>query len=229
MKVLVIEDDRQIVRTLRTSLQARGYEVASARDGASALGVLESQGADLVLLDLGLPDIDGLQVLSRMRAFSDQPVIVLTVRDSQAEKVAALDQGADDYVTKPFDMEELVARMRAAMRRVAPDEGRQVVRGVGELEIDLERSLVTRAGRAVHLTPTEYLLLEAFVRNPGKLLTQRWLLSTIWGPGYQEETNVRVHVAHLRRKLEEDAANPRLILTEPGLGYRWADEGPARA
>ncbi|MGH2719335.1 MAG: response regulator transcription factor [Actinomycetota bacterium] len=228
MKVLVVEDDRQIVRTLRTSLQARGYEVASARDGASALGTLRSQGADLVLLDLGLPDIDGLQVLTQLRAFSTQPVIVLTVRDSQAEKVAALDQGADDYVTKPFDMEELVARMRAAMRRVSPGETRKAVRGAGDLEIDLGRALVTRGGRPVHLTPTEYALLEAFVRNPGKLLTQRWLLMTIWGPGFEEETNVRVHVGHLRRKLEEDAANPRLILTEPGLGYRWVDEGSAK-
>ena len=223
MKVLVIEDDRQIVRTLRTSLQARGYDVASARDGASALGTLRAQGADVILLDLGLPDIDGLEVLTRLRAFTDHPVIVLTVRDSQAEKVAALDKGADDYVTKPFDMDELLARMRAMLRRVAPEE-RSSIRTFGDVSVDLTKALVTRQGRRVHLTPTEYALLEAFVKNPGKLLTQRWLLSTIWGPGYQEETNVRVHVGHLRRKLEDDPSNPRLILTEPGLGYRWADD-----
>lgn len=223
MKVLVIEDDRQIVRTLRTSLGARGYEVASAADGTSAIAALRSRGADLVILDLGLPDIDGLEVLGRLRSFGTQPVIVLTVRDSQAEKVAALDLGADDYLTKPFDMDELLARMRAALRRVAP-EPRPAVRTFGDLEIDLEKTLVTRQGTRVHLTPTEFALLEAFVRNPGKLLTQRWLLATVWGPAYQEETNVRVHVGHLRRKLEEDPSNPRLIQTEPGLGYRWADD-----
>ena len=224
MRVLVIEDDRQIVRTLQTSLEARGYQVASARDGRTGLGVLRDEGADLVLLDLGLPDLDGLKVLSSLRTFAEQPVIVLTVRDSQAEKVAALDAGADDYVTKPFDMDELLARMRAALRRAAPEEVRPAVRTFGSIQVDLARQLVTRQGHRVHLTPTEYVLLQAFVLNPGKLLTQRWLLRTVWGPGYEEETNVRVHVGHLRRKLEDDAANPRLILTEPGLGYRWADE-----
>jgi two-component system KDP operon response regulator KdpE len=222
--VLVVEDDRQIVRTLRTSLQARGYDVLAAGDGNTALGVLRSDGADLVILDLGLPDLDGLEVLTRLRAFAEQPVIVLTVRDSQSDKVAALDRGADDYVIKPFDMEELLARMRATLRRVAPEDSRQSLRRFGDVVIDLDKKLVTRKGVKVRLTPTEYQLLVAFVTHPGKLLTQRWLLSTIWGPGYQEETNVRVHVGHLRRKLEEDPTNPRLILTEPGLGYRWAEE-----
>jgi two-component system KDP operon response regulator KdpE len=224
MRVLVVEDDSQIVRTLRTSLQARGYEVLAARDGGSALGVLRADGIDLLILDLGLPDLDGLEVLTRLRAFADQPVIVLTVRDSQAEKVAALDRGADDYVIKPFDMEELLARMRATLRRVAPDDARRTLHHAGEVDIDLDKKLVTRKGVAVHLTPTEYQLLLEFVTHPGKLLTQRWLLSKVWGPGYQEETNVRVHVGHLRRKLEADPANPRLILTEPGLGYRWAED-----
>lgn len=224
MRVLVIEDDRQIVRTLRTSLQARGYDVLAAQDGSSALSVLRTDAIDLVILDLGLPDVDGLEVLARLRAFADQPVIVLTVRDSQAEKVAALDRGADDYVIKPFDMEELLARMRAALRRVTPDD-RHRVHHAGDVVIDLDKKLVTRQGVGVHLTPTEYQLLLAFVTHPGKLLTQRWLLSTVWGPGYQEETNVRVHVGHLRRKLEADPASPLLILTEPGLGYRWAGEG----
>jgi len=222
--VLVIEDDRQIVRTLRTSLQARGYDVMAAGDGTTALAALRSDGVDLVILDLGLPDLDGLEVLTRLRAFTDQPVIVLTVRDSQAEKVAALDRGADDYVIKPFDMEELLARMRATLRRVAPDDARPTRRHFGDVEIDLDKKLVTRQGVAVHLTPTEYQLLLAFVTHPGKLLTQRWLLSAVWGPGYEEETNVRVHVGHLRRKLEADPANPRLIRTEPGLGYRWAED-----
>lgn len=221
----MVEDDRQIVRTLRTSLQARGYEVQAARDGSSALGLLRADGFDLVILDLGLPDMDGMEVLTRMRAFGEQPVIVLTVRDSQAEKVDALDRGADDYVIKPFDMEELLARMRATLRRAVPDEARQTLRRFGDVEIDLDRKSVTRDGARVRLTPTEYQLLMAFVTHPGKLLTQRWLLSTVWGPGYQEETNVRVHVGHLRRKLEQDPANPRLIMTEPGLGYRWAAEG----
>ncbi|HEU5001177.1 MAG TPA: response regulator transcription factor [Actinomycetota bacterium] len=224
MKVLVIEDDRQIVRTLQTSLEARGYDVVSARDGQSGLGVLRGEGADLVLLDLGLPDVDGLKVLSSLRSFAEQPVIVLTVRDSQAEKVAALDTGADDYITKPFDMDELLARMRAALRRVTPEEIRPSVRTYGKVQVDLARQLVTKEGHRIHLTPTEFVLLQAFVRNAGKLLTQRWLLKTVWGPGYEEETNVRVHVGHLRRKLEDDATNPRLILTEPGLGYRWSDE-----
>lgn len=224
MRVLVVEDDRQIVRALRTSLQARGYDVSSARDGDSALKQLRSPGADLVLLDLGLPDIDGLDLLGRMRAMSSLPVIVVTVRDSQAQKVSALDRGADDYVTKPFDMDELLARMRATMRRSSPEETRPTTRRYGELEIDLLRKLVTRQGRQIHLTATEYLLLQAFVTRPGQLLTQRWLLSAVWGPDYHEETNVRVYVGHLRRKLEEDASNPRLILTEPGLGYRWADD-----
>lgn len=227
MKVLVVEDDRQIVRALRTSLQARGYEVSSARNGTLAMDALRAEGADLVILDLGLPDIDGLDLLARIRAVSSQPVIVLTVRDSQAEKVAALDRGADDYVTKPFDMDELLARMRATLRRMTPEESRPAVRRYGELTVDLARKLVTRQGHPVHLTPTEYLLLAAFVTRPGQLLTQRWLLATLWGPGYQEETNVRVHVGHLRRKLEVDASNPRLILTEPGLGYRWADDASA--
>ena len=224
MRVLVIEDDRQIVRTLRTSLQARGYDVLAAGDGTTALGVLRADGVDLVILDLGLPDLDGLEVLTRLRSFARQPVIVLTVRDSQSEKVAALDRGADDYVIKPFDMEELLARMRATLRRVAPDDARPKLRRFGHVEIDLDKKLVTRNGVKVHLTPTEYQLLVAFVTHPGKLLTQRWLLSTVWGPGYLEETNVRVHVGHLRRKLEEDPSNPRLILTEPGLGYRWAED-----
>ena len=219
----MVEDDRQIVRTLRTSLQARGYNVQAARDGSSALGLLRGDGFDLVILDLGLPDMDGMEVLSRMRAFGEQPVIVLTVRDSQAEKVDALDRGADDYVIKPFDMEELLARMRATLRRAAPDEARQTLRRFGDVEVDLDKKSVTRGGARVRLTPTEYELLVAFVTHPGKLLTQRWLLSTVWGPGYQEETNVRVHVGHLRRKLEQDPANPRLIMTEPGLGYRWVE------
>jgi two-component system KDP operon response regulator KdpE len=223
VRVLVVEDDRQIVRTLRTSLQARGYDVLAAGDGTTALGVLRADGVDLVILDLGLPDLDGLEVLTRLRSFAKQPVIVLTVRDSQSDKVAALDRGADDYVIKPFDMEELLARMRATLRRVAPAGGRPSLLRFGDVEVDLAKKSVTRKGVKVHLTRTEYQLLVAFVTHPGKLLTHRWLLSSVWGPGYLEETNVRVHVGHLRRKLEEDPSNPRLILTEPGLGYRWAE------
>ena len=149
---------------------------------------------------------------------------MLTVKDGRKDIVAGLRGGADDYVIKPFDMEELLARMRATLRRVAPADARQTLLRFGDVEIDLGKKRVTRKGIKVHLTRTEYQLLVAFVTHPGKLLTQRWLLSTVWGPGYLEETNVRVHVGHLRRKLEEDPSNPRLILTEPGLGYRWAED-----
>jgi two-component system, OmpR family, KDP operon response regulator KdpE len=227
--VLVIDDDPQILRAVRTSLHARGYEVTAAPNGETALDAL-SRGEsriDLVLLDLGLPGIDGQQVIERIRGWSDVPIIVISVREDQAEKVRALDAGADDYVTKPFGIPELLARMRAVQRRTEPeDRGDPVIRS-GDLEIDLARQLVHLHGTVVHLTPTEYRLLEALARNPGKLLTHRWLLSTIWGPAYRTEAHyLRVFVRQLRRKLGDNAAKPRFIVTEPGLGYRWRGNEP---
>ena len=223
-RVLIIDDEVAIVRALRTSLQARGYEVLVAYLGEVGLQIVAGDGIELVILDLGLPDIDGTEVARRIRTFSEMPIIVLTVKDSQTDKVAALDAGADDYVTKPFGMEELLARMRAVLRRVSVDERAESVLSFGDIEIDLAKQLVTRGAERVHVTPTEYRLLEAMAGNPGKLLTHRWLLSKVWGPGYgQENQYLRVFVNQLRKKLEAQPSNPRWILTEPGVGYRWAD------
>ncbi|MGZ6545971.1 MAG: winged helix-turn-helix domain-containing protein, partial [Actinomycetota bacterium] len=180
---------------------------------------------DLVLLDLGLPDLDGTEVVRRVRAFSEVPVIILSVREGQHDKVAALDAGADDFVTKPFGMEELLARARATLRRRKPEEPSPPVLRFPGLEIDLARRLVAREGEALHLTPTEYGLLEALVTNPGKLLTHQWLLRKVWGQGYGTETTyLRTYVRALRRKLGDDAADPAFIVTEPGVGYRWIAE-----
>jgi two-component system KDP operon response regulator KdpE len=223
--VLVVDDEPQIRRALRTSLEAHGYEVQTAGNGEEALVVAAEQAPDLVFLDLGLPDIDGTEVIRRLRAFSEVPVIVLSVRDQQADKVAALDAGADDYVTKPFGMEEVLARLRAQLRRAQPEEPAPVVQRYGDLEVDLARRRVTLRGKLVHLTPTEYGLLEALVTNPGKLLTHQWLLRKVWGQGYGAESHyLRVYVRALRRKLGDAAAAPALILTEPGVGYRWIAE-----
>jgi two-component system KDP operon response regulator KdpE len=223
-RVLVVDDDPQILRAVRTSLQARGYEVKTAGNGETALEVLSEDPLDLVVLDLGLPGIDGHEVIRRTRAWSAVPIIVLSVRESQADKVAALDAGADDYVTKPFAIAELLARMRAVSRRSATEQ-RASVLTFGDLEIDLGRQLVRRGADPLRLTPTEYRLLEAMATNPGKLLTHRWMLQKVWGPGYGEESHyLRVFVRQLRKKLRDDPAAPRFILTEPGLGYRWAAE-----
>ncbi len=219
--VLVVDDEPQILRALRTSLTAHGYTMLGAPTGGEALSTVASSSPDLVVLDLGLPDMDGVAVIAELRGWSDVPVIVLSVRDAQAGKVAALDAGADDYLTKPFGMEELLARIRATLRRTAVTPGPGVLR-FGLLDVDLGRRLVTREGERVHLTPTEYGLLEAFVSNPGKLLTHTWLLQRVWGPRYEDESHyLRVYVRQLRRKLGDHAAAPDLILTEPGVGYRW--------
>jgi two-component system, OmpR family, KDP operon response regulator KdpE len=224
-RVLVVDDEPQIRRALRTSLQAHGYEVLAVGTGEEALVAAAETGPDIVFLDLGLPDLDGTEVISRLRSFSEVPVIVLSVRDRQADKVAALDVGADDYVTKPFGMEELLARLRAALRRSHADEPVPPIQRFGDLEVDLAKRLVTRGGEPVHLTPTEYGLLEALVANPGKLLTHQWLLRRVWGQGYGQESHyLRVYVRSLRRKLGDAAAAPTLILTEPGVGYRWIAE-----
>jgi two-component system KDP operon response regulator KdpE len=222
--VLVVDDDAQILRALRTSLRARGHEVITAPNGETALDVLAGATVDLVILDLGLPGIDGLEVIRRLRGWLDIPVIVLSVRESHAQKVAALDAGADDYVTKPFSIDELLARMRAVRRRTAGEAAPPVLR-FDELEVDLARRAVHLRGELVRLTPTEYRLLEAMATNAGKLLTHGWLLRKVWGPAYGTESHyVRVYVQQLRRKLDDDPSRPRFILTEPGLGYRWLAE-----
>jgi two-component system, OmpR family, KDP operon response regulator KdpE len=219
--VLVVDDEPQILRALRTSLTAHGYGMLGAATGEEALSTLASSSPDLVVLDLGLPDMDGVDVIAELRGWSDVPVIVLSVRDAQTGKVAALDAGADDYLTKPFGMEELLARIRATLRRSTVVAGPGVLR-FGPLEVDLGRRLVTREGERVHLTPTEYGLLEAMVSNPGKLLTHTWLLQRVWGPRYEDESHyLRVYVRQLRQKLGDHAAAPDLIVTEPGVGYRW--------
>ncbi|HEX6009046.1 MAG TPA: response regulator [Actinomycetota bacterium] len=223
--ILVVDDEPQIRRALRTSLEAHGYQVRTASNGTEAIEVAAEAAPDLVFLDLGLPDLDGTQVIERVRSFSDVPVIVISVRDRQTDKVEALDAGADDYVMKPFAMEELLARLRAALRRMHAEEPAPAVLHFGDVVVDLGRRLVEVAGERVHLTKTEWALLEALVTNPGKLLTHQWLLRRVWGPGYAEESHyLRVYVRALRRKLGDEATAPKLILTEPGVGYRWLAE-----
>ncbi len=221
-RVLVVDDEPQIRRALRTSLEAHGYEAESVGTGGEAVVGVADRRPDLVLLDLGLPDLDGKEVIARIRAFSQVPIIVLSVRESQRDKVAALDAGADDYVTKPFGMEELLARARVVLRRKTSEQPAPPILRSGDLEVDLAKQLVTRGGRPIHLTPTEYGLLEAMATNPGKLLTHQWLLRRVWGQGYGTETTyLRTYVRALRKKLGDDAAAPELIATEPGVGYRW--------
>jgi two-component system, OmpR family, KDP operon response regulator KdpE len=221
-RILVVDDEPQIRRALRTSLEAHGYEVRTASNGAEAVEAAAEAAPDLMFLDLGLPDLDGRHVIERVRSFSDVPMIVVSVRDRQADKVDALDAGADDYITKPFAMEELLARLRAALRRTQTEEPAAAILRYGGLIIDLGRRLVEVGGERVHLTKTEWALLEALATNPGKLLTHQWLLRRVWGAGYAQESHyLRVYVRSLRRKLGDAAASPTLILTEPGVGYRW--------
>ncbi|HET9671344.1 MAG TPA: response regulator transcription factor [Actinomycetota bacterium] len=225
-RVLVVDDEPQIRRALRTSLEAHGYEVLAVGTGGEAVVGAAEAAPELLLLDLGLPDLDGTEVIRRVRGFSEVPIIVLSVRDRQHDKVAALDAGADDYVTKPFAMEELLARARAAMRRAQPGEPPAPSMRFDGLEVDLGRRLVMLQGEQLRLTPTEYQLLEAFVTHPGKLLTHQWLLRRVWGQGYGTETTyLRTYVRALRKKLGDDAQAPQLIVTEPGVGYRWIAEG----
>ena len=226
--ILIVDDEPQIRRALHTGLQARGYSVIEAACGEDALVEIAAKEPELVILDLGLPDLDGLEVLRKLRGWTKVPVIILTVRDAQDEKIQALDAGADDYVTKPFDLDELLARMRATLRRAQPPGAPMPLLRFGELEVDLARSDVSLRDERVHLTPTEYALLEAMVTNPGKLLTHRWLLQKVWGVGYQRQTHyLHVYVRQLRKKLLDDSGIPRFILTEPGVGYRWAPEATA--
>ena len=223
--MLVVDDDTQMLKAVTNALRARGYEVLTAGDGDVALTVAAEEDLDLVLLDLGLPGIEGHEVIQRLRSWSELPVIVISVRESQEEKVAALDAGADDFVTKPFGMKELLARMRAVKRRAASEDEPQPVLRFDGLEIDLLKKLVKLDGNAIHLTATEYRLLEAMATNPGKLLTHTWLLQKVWGPGYGTESNyLRLYIRQVRQKLGDLPSSPRWITTEPGLGYRWLRE-----
>ncbi|MFE2345893.1 response regulator [Kitasatospora cineracea] len=222
-RVLVVDDEPQIVRALVINLKARKYEVDSAHDGASALELAAARHPDVVVLDLGLPDMDGVEVIRGLRGWTRVPIIVLSARHASDEKVEALDAGADDYVTKPFGMDELLARMRAAVRRAEPvtAEGESVITTEG-FTVDLAAKKVNRRGADVRLTPTEWHLLEVLVRNSGRLVSQTQLLQEVWGPAYRKETNyLRVYLAQLRRKLEADPSRPRHFITEPGMGYRF--------
>jgi len=226
-KILVVDDEPQILRALRINLRARQYDVEVAADGASALRVAASQQPDLVVLDLGLPDMDGVDVIRGLRGWTTVPIIVLSGRAGSADKVTALDAGADDYITKPFGVDELLARIRAATRRHGAAESSPSTVRIGQYTVDLADRVVRSAdsGTQVRLTPTEWHLLEILARNPGKLVSQRQLLHEVWGPRYETETNyLRQYMAQLRRKLEDDAAHPRHLLTEPGMGYRFQTE-----
>jgi two-component system KDP operon response regulator KdpE len=223
-RVLLVDDEAQLVRALGINLRARQYDVAIATDGAGALAEAARHPPDVVVLDLGLPDVDGVDVVRGLRAWTNVPILVLSAREGQADKVAALDAGADDYVTKPFGMDELLARLRAALRRAnaAADSGSSGTVRVGEMEVDLGASVVSGPDGEIRLTPTEWHLLTALIRRPGKLVSQRQLLQEVWGPAYSTESHyLRVYMAQLRRKLEADPAHPRHLITEPGMGYRF--------
>lgn len=224
--ILVVDDEPQILRALRINLRARGMSVVTAETGSEALLRAADAAPDLVILDLGLPDIDGIEVLGGLRGWTSVPIIVLSARADSADKVAALDAGADDYITKPFAMDEFFARVRAALRRAQADgSADEVVVQTSSFTVDLGSTTVIKHGKAVHLTPTEWGVLEMLVRNPGRLVTQPEILRAVWGPGYEKETHyLRIYLAQLRRKLEDDPAVPRHLLTEPGMGYRFVTE-----
>ena len=220
-KVLVVDDDAALLRALTISLTARGYEVVGARSGEEGLDRAAHRHPDIVLLDLGLPGIDGREVIQGLRGWSSVPIIVLSARHQSVSKVQALDLGADDYLTKPFGMDELLARLRAALRRTVTDPEEPLVEAEG-FTVDLVAKRVTRGGVDVHLTPKEWDIVEVLVRNPGRLVSQRQLLQDVWGPGYETETEyLRVLMGRVRRKLELDHSRPRHFRTEPGMGYRF--------
>ncbi|MBL1067081.1 response regulator [Streptomyces sp. 7-21] len=223
-RVLVVDDEPQILRALVINLKARKYEVDTAADGAAALRLAADRHPDVIILDLGLPDMEGVEVIRDIRGRSRVPIIVLSARHTSDEKVEALDAGADDYVTKPFGMDELLARLRAAVRRAEPvtaPNGEAVVE-TESFTVDLAAKKVHRDGKDVRLTPTEWHLLELLIRNAGRLVSQKQLLQEVWGPSYRKETNyLRVYMAQLRRKLEADPSAPRHLITEPGMGYRF--------
>ncbi|MFH7594458.1 response regulator [Streptomyces racemochromogenes] len=225
-RVLVVEDDPQLVRALKINLQARTFEVEEAPDGSSALRLAAARKPDVIVLDLGLPDMDGVDVIKNVRGWSRVPILVLSARHTSEDKIRALDAGADDYVTKPFSMDELLARLRAAARRqeapAASLADEVAVVTTDEFSVDLVARKVRRGERTVRLTPTEWHLLEILITHPGRLITQARLLLEVWGPTYAANTNyLRVYMAQLRRKLEADPSHPRYLITEPGMGYRF--------
>jgi two-component system KDP operon response regulator KdpE len=223
-RVLVIDDERAIRRFLHTALTAQGYTVEEAVNGKDGIAAVAMLRPDVILLDLGLPDIDGIEVAKRIREWSVVPIIVLSVREQEGDKIAALDAGADDYLTKPFGVGELMARMRVAMRRNAP-VAQDATFTVGALSVDLAKRVVKVGETEVSLTPTEYDILRLLVNHAGKVLTHTQLLRQVWGPGYEEEAHMlRVNISNLRKKIEPDAARPRYIITEPGVGYRLKEE-----
>jgi two-component system KDP operon response regulator KdpE len=221
-RILVIEDDPGIARAITTNLSAHGFQAESVDTGTAGLNAYRRRRPDLILLDLGLPDIDGKEIVRAVRADSATPIIILSVRGAEREKVDALDLGADDYLTKPFGVDELLARIRVALRHAAdPDAGAAPVFRTGELEIDVAQRVVRVAGAEVHLTPTEYELLRAFASQPDRVITDSMLLRRVWGPEYGDEAHyLHVYVARLRKKIEPDPQAPRYIITEPGVGYR---------
>ncbi len=217
--ILIVDDEHPILRFLSASLSGQ-YEISEAATGEDAIHAVANKRPDLMILDLGLPDIDGVEVTRRVREWTDMPIIIVSVREQESEKVAALDAGADDYLTKPFGAGELMARIRAALRRRVPVEANAVFSS-DDLMVDMERRLVSVAGREVELTPNEYDILCALVQHAGKVLTHRQLLRAVWGNAYENETHIlRVNVSNLRRKIEHDPAKPQHIITEPGVGYR---------
>jgi two-component system KDP operon response regulator KdpE len=233
MKILIADDDPQILRALRITLTARGYEVVTARNGADAINLAVDEHPDLYMLDLGMPRMDGIDVIHGIRGWTDAPILVVSGRSGAADKVDALDAGADDYVTKPFSMDELLARIRALTRRFGTTEGEAVV-VLGESSIDLSAKTITRitpdGAVTVRLTPTEWQVLEVLVRNADRLVTRQTLLEDIWGPAHVADTGyLRLYIAQLRKKLEPDPSRPRFIITESGMGYRYVSAGSAAA
>jgi two-component system KDP operon response regulator KdpE len=221
-RVLVVDDEEQIRRAVGRALAARDYAVELAADPEQALVAAVAFDPDLVVLDLNLPKVDGLTVARELRTKSDVPILVLSVREDEADKVAALDLGADDYLTKPFGVDELMARVRALLRRGRATEPTRLHFLADGLDVDLDSHTIARDGHEVRLTRTEWSLLEALSRHPGKLITHRWLLETVWGPGYEDDVDVlRVFISQLRRKIERESGRPRIIVTDPGIGYRW--------
>ncbi|HEX9462101.1 MAG TPA: response regulator [Alphaproteobacteria bacterium] len=227
-RVLVVDDEPQIRRFLRTSLDAHGYDVIEAVDGQDAIKRTTVEKPDVIVLDLGLPDLSGFEVLKRIREWSDVPIIVLTARNREPDKIEALDQGADDYLTKPFGMGELMARIRAALRHRVQSKGGQPIFKLGPLAVDLVKRLVSRDGHEVKLSPREYDLLRILVQNAGRVVTHQQILREVWGPAHVEDTQyLRVYIGQLRQKLEPEPDAPRYLMTEPGVGYRLRDEEPA--
>jgi two-component system KDP operon response regulator KdpE len=224
VSVLVVDDEPQMQRLLTVLLKANGYRVSVAGTGSEGVALAAQRRPDVILLDLGLPDGNGLEVLKQLRSWTQTPVVVLTVQDAEADKIEALDGGADDYVTKPFNAGELLARLRAALRRASTAPSEEPVFRIGALEVDLARRRVLRGGQAVKLTAKEYALLQLFVQHAGRVLTHRQILRDIWGAEHEEDTQyLRVYVTRLREKLEDTPADPVLFLTEPGVGYRLAE------